>query len=250
MASTVLFGAAGRLGTALRKVSAGHTGLYCHGLGGPAGAAQTDLASADPAGLIPEGADTVINCAAMSAVGDCRRNPAAAFGVNCLWPRRLAARCAEMGIGLVHMSTDLVWSGGIPPYKRHSPAVPMSVYGWTKLLGDLLVRRVHPGALVVRTSVLVGEIGARRPTFTEEILSGAASRFYADSIRHHTPIIPLAETLHRLAGEGTSGLILAASPLAMSRLTYAATLIPEPEGVRAPRGVPLNLTMLVDVEVI
>jgi dTDP-4-dehydrorhamnose reductase len=154
-----------------------------------------------------------------------------------------------MGIGLVHMSTDLVWSGGTAPYKRRSPAVPMSVYGWTKLIGDILVMRAHPGALVVRTSVLVGEIGARRPTFSEEILSGAVRRFYTDSIRHHTPAIPLAETLHRLVGERASGLILAASPLAMSRLAYAATLIPEPEGARAPRGVPLNLTMLVDVEV-
>ncbi len=244
----VLFGAAGRLGTAVRRTAPESPALYCHGLGGGGKPAPVDLAFADP--VIPEGTETVINCAAMSAPGDCRRDPAAAFRVNSLWPRRLAVRCAELGIGLIHMSTDLVWSGGIPPYGRSSPAVPMSLYGWTKLIGDILVRRAHPGALVVRTSVLVGETGARRPTFSEEITSGAVSRFYTDSIRHHTRIMPMAETLHRLAGEGASGLILAASPLAMSRLAFAATMIPEPKGIRAPRGVPLNLTMRVDVEVV
>jgi dTDP-4-dehydrorhamnose reductase len=190
-----------------------------------------------------------MNCAAVSSTGGCLSDPVRAFLLNSVWPGKLALHCREKSIRLVHMSTDLVWSGGIPPYKRNSPAVPMSLYGWTKLLGDIAVMRHNPGALVVRTSVLVGEVGARQTTFSEDILAGRATRFYADSIRHHTGIMPLAEELHRLASGSRKGVILVASPLAMSRLGYAAGLIPEPGQALAPRGVPRNLTMLPDIAV-
>jgi dTDP-4-dehydrorhamnose reductase len=190
-----------------------------------------------------------MNCAAVSSTGGCLSDPVRAFLLNSVWPGKLALHCREKSIRLVHMSTDLVWSGGIPPYKRNSPAVPMSLYGWTKLLGDIAVTRHNPGALVVRTSVLVGEVGARQTTFSEDILSGRATRFYADSIRHHTGIMPLAEELLRLAEGTLKGVIIVASPLAMSRLGYAAGLIPDPGQALAPRGVPRNLTMLPDIGV-
>lgn len=247
--TTVLFGATGRLGTALRRTSRGGR-LHCFSRNGGGGTTQADLTEAPPDALIPEGTRTVINCAAISSTGGCLADPVRAFLLNSIWPGKLAFHCRANGIRLVHMSTDLVWSGGIPPYKRSSPAVPMSFYGWTKLLGDIAVARHDPGALVVRTSVLVGAVGARQPTFSEDILSGRATKFYADSIRHHTEIIPLAEELHRLAAGTLKGVIIAASPLAMSRLGYAAGLIREPGQALAPPGVPRNLTMVPDIGVL
>lgn len=209
-----------------------------------------DLTTADPGSVIPaRKVGAVINCAAVSTTAGCRADPLNAFLLNSLWPGRLARYCRLNGIRLVHISTDLVWSGGTPPYRSGSPAVPMSLYGWTKLLGDIAVTRHDPDALVVRTSVLTGEIGAVNPTFSEDIVSGRARLFYADSIRHHTSILPLAEMLHRLAAGRESGVVIAASPLAMSRLGYAATLVADPKPALAPPGVPLNLTMLPDMEV-
>lgn len=246
--TTVLFGATGRLGTALRRTSQGGS-LFCSSRSGDAGTRGADLTTTLPEALLPEGTDAVINCAAASSTGGCMADPVRAFLLNSVWPQKLALHCRANRIRLVHMSTDLVWSGGIPPYKRNSPAVPMSLYGWTKLLGDIAVIRHNSDALVVRTSVLVGEVGARLTTFSEDILSGRATRFYADSIRHHTEILPLAEELHRLAAGTRRGVILVASPLAMSRLGYAAGLIPDPGQTLAPRGVPRNLTMLPDIEV-
>ena len=246
--ATVLFGATGRLGTALRRTSRGGS-LLCQSRSGEDGTTQADLTTASLETLVPEGTETVVNCAAVSSTGGCTADPVRAFLLNGVWPGRLALHCRANRIRMVHMSTDLVWSGGIPPYNRNSPAVPMSFYGWTKLLGDIAVTRHNPDALVVRTSVLVGEVGARRTTFTEDILAGRATRFYADSIRHHTSIMPLAEELLRLAAGTRRGVILVASPLAMSRLGYAAALIPDPGQALAPRGVPRNLTMLPDIMV-
>lgn len=246
--TTVLFGATGRLGTALRRTSQGGS-LLCQSRSGDAGTKGADLTTTPPDALLPESTDAVINCAAVSSTGGCLADPVRAFLLNSVWPGKLALHCRENRIRMLHMSTDLVWSGGIPPYKRNSPAVPMSFYGWTKLLGDITVTRHNPDALVVRTSVLVGEVGSRRTTFSEDILTGRATRFYADSVRHHTGIMPLAEELHRLAAGTRRGLILVASPLAMSRLGYAAGLLPDPGQALAPRGVPRNLTMLPDIEV-
>lgn len=246
--TTVLFGATGRLGTALRRTSQGGS-LLCLSRSGDAGSRGADLTTATPEGLLPEKAGAVINCAAVSSTGGCLAEPVRAFLLNSVWPGKLALYCRERRIRMVHISTDLVWSGGIPPYKKNSPAVPMSFYGWTKLLGDIAATRHNPDALVVRTSVLVGEVGASQTTFSEDILSGRASRFYADSIRHHTAIMPLAEELLRLAAGTRRGVILVSSPLAMSRLGYAAGLIPDPGQALAPRGVPRNLTMLPDIEV-
>ncbi len=247
--TTVLFGATGRLGTALRRTSRGGS-LVCLSRSGDSDTTRADLTTTPPEHLFPVKADAAINCAAVSSTGGCLADPARAFLLNSVWPWKLALHCRENRIRLLHMSTDLVWSGGIPPYKRNSPAVPMSFYGWTKLLGDIVVTRHNPDALVVRTSVLVGEVGASQTTFSEDILSGRATRFYADSIRHHTGIMPLAEELHRLASGSRKGVILVASPLAMSRLGYAAGLIPEPGQALAPRGVPRNLTMLPDIGIL
>lgn len=246
--TTVLSGATGRLGTALRRTSRGGS-LLCLSRSGEEGTTAADLTDPDLETLIPAGTDAVINCAAISSTGGCLADPRKAFLLNSVWPGRLALHCRERNTRLVHMSTDLVWSGGIPPYRRNSSAVPMSFYGWTKLLGDIAVARHNPDALIVRTSVLVGTVGARQTTFSEDILSGRATRFYADSIRHHTDIFSLARELHMLAAGIRKGVILAASPLAMSRLGYAAGLIPAPGQALAPRGVPRNLTMLPDVEI-
>ncbi len=246
MARTALFGATGRLGTAMRSVC---PGMLCFSRSGGDGTTGADLARTAPESLLQGEVAAAFNCASMSSTTVCGKNPAHAFIVNSLWPSRLALFCREHGIRLVHISTDLVWSGGTPPYRAKSPGVPMSIYGWTKLLGDRGVMRADPSALIVRTSVLVGDVGAENPTFSEDILSGRAKSFYADSIRHHTPIVPFAKTLLRLAAENTAGIVLAASPNAQCRLSYATGLIPDPEPCLAPRGVPKNLTLLPDVPI-
>lgn len=249
MTHIVLFGATGRLGTALRKRRPEGLPMENRSLRGTEDVPGVDVTRWEPSAVLPSNTHTVINCAALSSVVECAARPEAAFRLNSLWPAGLARHCRERGIRLVHISTDLVWSGGIPPYRSTTPGVPMSFYGWTKLLGDRAVLANHPEALVVRTSVLVGSIGASRPTFTEDILARRVTRFYADSIRHHTCAFALADRILELARSGASGLRVAASALAQCRLAYAASLIPNPEVCLAPRGVPRNLTLLPDVPV-
>lgn len=203
-----------------------------------------DLITKEPKDIISENTDFVLNCAAMSSRGSCRLNPLSAFKINSLWPQKLAAYCSETNRRLVHISTDLVYAGGIPPYTDKSPAVPRSVYGWTKLLGDIAVQRRCPTACIVRTSVLVGEAGAKMSTFSEDILSGAATRFHVDCFRNHTDIRALARFLSSCLNSSRSGLILATAPYAMSRAAYAYSLLQQDINlIPAPNDIPHDISL-------
>lgn len=193
--------------------------------------------------------DLVVNASAMSTPGDCLRDPAGALLANALLPRELARACGSLGIPLLHFSTDLVYGGAIPPYGERSPCVPRSVYGWTKLLGDLSVLSAHPGALVVRTSVLFGEAGAPRRTFSEELLAGLVRSVHVDSWRNHTPVNWLPRAAAGALDAGATGLLLVAGLHSLSRSAFAEMLFAHlgradcpPPGYRPP-GVPEDLSL-------
>lgn len=99
----------------------------------------------------------IVNAAAMTDVDGCERNPEAARRANVDGPARLAEVCRDLGLGLVHISTDFVFDGAKhEPYTIEDAPNPISVYGQTKLDGELAVRDCLPEALVVRTSSVFG----------------------------------------------------------------------------------------------
>ena len=133
--------------------------------------------------------------------------------------------CARHRVPLVHLSTDLVWSGATPPYREASPAVPLSLYGWTKLMGDVLLLRRCPEALVARTSVVFGPAPSKASTFSEAVLAGEVPAFFTDSWRNHTPVGWLAETLLDLAERSASGLLLVSARWEQTRSAFAEALL-------------------------
>ncbi|MCK5784989.1 MAG: sugar nucleotide-binding protein [Candidatus Sabulitectum sp.] len=239
MRELFLTGATGRLGRTVQKELADEWSIHPCSLSG-----GEDLTSVEPVDAVPEHIDFVLNCAAVSSRSGCIKNPVTAFKLNTLWPRKLAAFCSETNRRFVHMSTDLVYAGGIPPYTERSPAVPGSFYGWTKLLGDIAVQKRNPNACIVRTSILVGDAGAKMTTFSEDILSGRATHFHVDCFRNHTDINALARFLSICLYSSRAGLILAATPYAMSRAAYAYSLLKRDINlIPAPNNIPHDLTL-------
>ena len=95
----------------------------------------------------------VVNCAAFTNVDAAEAEPETAHAINAVGPGNLAAACAEVGARLIHISTDYVFSGDLRrPYEISDPTGPLSVYGRTKLDGELAVHAALPDAHVVRTS--------------------------------------------------------------------------------------------------
>jgi dTDP-4-dehydrorhamnose reductase len=104
--------------------------------------------------------DFVINCATTGDVDRCEREPEWAFAVNETGPRFLARACREFGSQIVHTSTDYVFDGvkaGF--YTQEDEPNPLSVYGKSKLAGEVAVRDEARTFFIIRTSWLFGKGG-------------------------------------------------------------------------------------------
>jgi dTDP-4-dehydrorhamnose reductase len=98
----------------------------------------------------------VINCAAFTDVDGCEREPAAARATNARGVLYLARACARRGAAFLHVSTNYVFPGtGRRALREDDPTGPSSVYGLTKLEGEIHALGA-PRAVVVRTSWIFG----------------------------------------------------------------------------------------------
>ena len=100
--------------------------------------------------------DTIINCAAYTAVDKAEDDKELASKINIDGPRNLALSGAKV----VHISTDYVFDGtGHIPYQPEDMATPVSVYGQTKLAGEQEVLQHTKEAIIIRTAWLYSPYG-------------------------------------------------------------------------------------------
>ena len=99
----------------------------------------------------------VVNTAAFHQVDQCEANPERAFAVNGIGARNLAQVTVSLGAALAHISTDYVFDGKkSSPYSERDLAVPLNVYGNTKLGGEHFVQTINPHHFVLRVAGLYG----------------------------------------------------------------------------------------------
>lgn len=102
----------------------------------------------------------VVNCAAYTAVDAAEEDRDAALRLNADAARTVAAAAAEVGASVVYPSTDYVFDGsGDRPYVESDEPTPQSVYGETKLAGEVDTAAANPRHFLVRTSWLFGTGG-------------------------------------------------------------------------------------------
>ena len=222
----LLTGSSGRLGSVISEDLSDIWDIVPVSRTGVAGKVKCDfLVRKEREDLLKEDFDMVVNAAAISSPSACADNPLNCWIKNTMLPLMLSGYCRDKGLPLVHFSTDLVYSGGNPPYNESSSAVPISFYGWTKLIADILVQRAYFRTLIIRTSVLCGDTPSERTTFSQDILSGKINKVYVDSWRNHTPIHWLAGILPELVSTGQTGLVIASGRYSQSRSAFAEALL-------------------------
>jgi dTDP-4-dehydrorhamnose reductase len=104
--------------------------------------------------------DVLINCAATADVDRCEVEADWAYAINEKGPGILARACRTFGVEIVHVSTDYVFDGSKEGfYTQEDVPQPLSVYGQSKLAGEIAVREATSRCYVVRTSWLFGRGG-------------------------------------------------------------------------------------------
>ncbi len=102
---------------------------------------------------LPSGMDALILAAAYTNVDGAEDDAQTAYAVNAAAPAAIARACARHGLPMIHISTDYVFDGQAEtPYEPDTDTDPLSVYGASKLDGELAVLSSGARALILRTS--------------------------------------------------------------------------------------------------
>jgi len=104
--------------------------------------------------------DIVINAAAYTAVDKAEQEPDLAELGNAIAPRYIAQACAKLGAYFIHLSTDYVFDGNSSqPYLETASTNPLSIYGSTKLAGEIAIATYCPKHIIIRTAWVYGSHG-------------------------------------------------------------------------------------------
>jgi dTDP-4-dehydrorhamnose reductase len=124
--------------------------------------ADTDIADLTETSenLIALNPDIVVNATAYTAVDLAETHESLAYQVNHFAVDNLASQCEKIGSFLIHVSTDYVFDGTASrPYKEEDKTNPKSVYGASKLAGEIAIQRTDCRFLIIRTSWVFSEYG-------------------------------------------------------------------------------------------
>lgn len=203
----LVLGHRGLLGQALTRALIAH-GWQTHGLD------RAESNPLDPDVLRPvleeTAPDAIFNTIAWTQVDDAEAHPQEALAVNRGLPALLGSIVRNSGAYLMHFSSDFVFDGRKgSPYTEEDKPAPLSVYGESKLAGDLaLLEPAAPNICVVRTAWL---FGPGRRNFVRVILekarTGGPLSVVHDQIGSPTYTPDLAEACVKLAERRAGGLI-------------------------------------------
>jgi dTDP-4-dehydrorhamnose reductase len=209
MPRVLIAGADGQLGACLRE----RLGPAVVWAGGRAALDVTDPAAVHR--VVREAQpDVVVNASAYNKVDLAEQEPGAALLVNAAGPAHLASAAREAGAVLVHVSSDYVFDGERrSPYREDDVPRPRSVYGVSKLAGEMAVAASGAGHLVVRTSGVLGRGGSRGKggSFVERVVArarrGEPLRVVADQVFAPTLAADLAGAILDLLRVQARGLV-------------------------------------------
>ena len=146
--------------------------------------------------------DLIVNPAAYTAVDQAEDEQELAYCVNAEAPRAMARWAASHDIPIVHFSTDYVFNGtGDRPWREDDLTAPLSVYGASKLAGEVAVRNAGGSHLIIRTSWVFASKGKNFLTTVARLARERRElRIVADQVGAPTSARSLAEGLIAIFG--------------------------------------------------
>lgn len=180
--------------------------------------------------------DAVVNCAYRQDTPDM-------WEVNREGAENVARAAA--GLRLVHVSTDVVYSGARGRYREDDEPDPVTEYGASKAAAEPLVFAAHRTALILRTSLIYG--GPAAPVSKHELAArDPAATFFTDESRSPVQVGDLASALIELVHRDTTGVLHVAGGDDVSRCEFARLIagdvrcVPIPPELNRPRDCTLD----------
>jgi len=172
----------------------------------------------------------IINCAAQTDVDGCEKDPESAFSVNADGPHLLANAASDLGSLLVQVSTDFVFDGKkTSPYIEQDESNPLSVYGKSKLAGEIAVQESGCRYIIARTSWLYGPYGANFvwSFVIRHARSGEPLSLVTDQVGSPSYTLDVADALIRLIRGKASGIFHVSNVGICSRIEFATAALAE-----------------------
>jgi dTDP-4-dehydrorhamnose reductase len=204
MSKTIIFGASGQLGQCFKKI-ADDRNIDFLLFPDEADANILNLESLDKLFDLHKPL-YCINCAAYTAVDKAEDDVENAVKVNKTGVENLSRLCAKYGSTLIQVSTDFVFKGDkASPLKEGDDASPISVYGQTKLDGELVIPGLLDKYFIVRTAWLYSEFANN---FVKTMLKLGAERdvlkVIADQVGTPTYAMDLADCIVTIITSGST----------------------------------------------
>ncbi|MEI5527910.1 sugar nucleotide-binding protein [Streptomyces brasiliscabiei] len=131
---------------------------------------------------------------------------------------RVALAAAEQGCRLAHVSSDAVFSGAHVRYDESSLPDPVTPYGAAKAAAETAVRLLVPGAVVARTSLILGHGRSGHERTVHDLAAGTRDGvLFTDDIRCPVHVEDLAAALWEIALSDAAGVFHLAGADALSR---------------------------------
>jgi dTDP-4-dehydrorhamnose reductase len=166
---------------------------------------------------------SILNCVGNCALKSCELDPAMSHRLNVVTAEAIARQALELGARLVHLSSDLVFSGasGKGDYLETDATDPVTVYGKTMVQGEELIRDLTPDAAILRISLPMGPSFNRHAGAIDWIDSrfraARPATLYFDEVRSATYVQDLNEVFTWfLEHENVAGVFHAGGPRAIT----------------------------------
>lgn len=172
----------------------------------------------------------VIHTAGLTSVERCEAEPGLAQHINVDLASNVAKACAKLGLPLVHISTDHLFSGETPLVAETCPVAPINVYGRTKADAESRVLEAHALALVIRIN-FYGWGTSYRHSFSDVVIkalrAGNELTLFQDVF--YTPILAetAAQAVHGLLDLKASGVFNVVGDERISKYEFGVKLAEE-----------------------
>lgn len=174
--------------------------------------------------------DIVIHTAGLTSVEKCEYNPTLANLINVEISANVALVTKQLGIKMVHISTDHLFDGTNPLLSEEIIPSPLNVYGFTKGQAERKVLEAHPLSLVIRTN-FYGWGTSYRKSFSDMIIFSLREKkqitLYSDVYYSPIYVYKLISCVHALISRDAKGIFNVVSDSRISKYEFGLIIASE-----------------------